>query len=105
MIPFRPLPNGTISLSATTSSTPATLLAGAPRTGRFQVRVMSAGSTPFFLKFGASGVSAAVTETPFPAPCDEVLTVDNRDDSPVTHAAAITASGTATVYLTTGDGI
>ncbi len=103
MVPFRPLPNGTVSLSASTSSA-AVGLAGAPRGGRYQVRIVCTGSTPFFLKFGQSGLIATANDIPFPAPCDEVLTVANRDDNPVTHAAAITASGTATVYLTSGDG-
>lgn len=104
MTPFRPIQNGTVNLGASTSTT-ATSLAGAPRSGAFQVRVVCLGTTPFFLKFGASSVSATTGDIPFPAPCDEVLTVSNREDSPVTHAAAITTSGTATVYLTTGDGI
>jgi hypothetical protein len=104
MTPFRPILNGTINIGASTSSA-GSALAGAPRSGPFQVRVVCTGSTPFFLKFGAATVSATSGDLPFPAPCDEVLTLSNRDDNPITHAAAITASGTATVYLTTGDGI
>lgn len=105
MVPFRPLPNGTVSVAASTSANPGVQLAGAPRSGRYQVRVVCTGATPFFIRFGQAGVTAATTDIPFPAPCDEVLTVANRDDNPITHAAAITASGTATVYLTSGDGI
>ncbi len=104
MTPFRPIPNGTISLAAATSSASAAL-AGTPRSGRFQVRIVCTGSTPFFLRFGVAGLSASTADIPFPAPCDEVLTVANRDDNPITHVAGLTASGTATVYLTTGDGI
>jgi hypothetical protein len=104
MTPFRPILNGTVSIGASTSSA-ASALAGAPRSGPYQVRVVCTGTTPFFLKFGVSGLSATSGDIPFPAPCDEVLTLSNRDDNPVTHAAAITASGTATVYLTSGDGI
>lgn len=104
MTPFRPILNGTVNIGASTSSA-ASMLAGAPRSGPFQVRVVSTGTTPFFLKFGAAGVSATSGDLPFPAPCDEVMTVSNRDDTPITHAAAITSTGTATVYLTMGDGI
>jgi len=50
-------------------------------------------------------VSAAVTDIPLPSGAIEVVTLTNTNGGAATHVAAIAASGTATLYLTTGQGL
>lgn len=100
---FSPTDDATASISVTTSTAASALKKAGG--GAFQLRILNDGSATAFIAFGASGVEAAVTDYPVPAGAIEVITIQNPDKDPVTHAAAITASGTATVYLTTGDGI
>ena len=85
-------PGSTVNIAATTSSNSATLAAG------MVVRVYNAGTVPVFIKFGAT---ATTSDTPIPPGIVEVFT----DPSGATTVAAITASGTATVYFTSGQGI
>lgn len=104
MKPFHWLEGATASISATTSS--ANVAIGKPPTGAFQIRVHNAGSsTAFIAKGTSSSVTAATTGLPVPSGAIEVLTLNNTEKSPITHMAAITATGTATVYFTTGAGI
>lgn len=66
------------------------------------VRVYNAGTATVFIAFGISTVEAvAATSMPVPAGAIEVFAVGPG----VTHMAAITASSTATVYATPGQGI
>lgn len=93
-------PNGsTVNLSVTTSSASVALTGSG--TGA-NVRVYNAGSDTIFLAFGTSGVTAATTTgIPIPSGAIEMYTLPPT----FTHAAAITASGSATAYFTTGQGI
>ena len=88
-------PGSTVNIAATTSTGNVTLGIGAV------VRVYNAGTVPVFIKFGIAGVTAATTDMPIPPGIVEVFT----EPSGATTVAAITASGTATVYFTSGQGI
>lgn len=105
-------PNGaaTVSISATTASASVALVS-VPDNGPFQVRIFNAGASTVFVSRGGSSAAATVPSgatagsLPLPSGAVEVLTFDNTTAHPATYVAAITASGTATVYFTTGRGI
>lgn len=100
---FSPTDDATASISVTTTTAASALKKAGD--GAFQVRIFNAGPSTAFIAFGDSAVEAAVTDYPVPAGAIEVVTMQNPDKAQITHAAAITAASTATVYLTTGDGI
>lgn len=98
---FTPKSAGTVSISATTSSgsSPVALA----RTGSNQVRVKNIDTTNVaFVNFGISTVTAATT-TGIPVGPGE--TCGFTLPAEATHAAAITAASTATVYFTPGNGL
>jgi hypothetical protein len=101
--PFEPIADTTVALSATTASgaTRAALL-GRPASGKFQIRMFNEGPNTARIRFGGADATAVATNYPLPAGAVEVITLDA---SLVTHVAAITATGTAAVSFTTGDGI
>lgn len=105
---FHWLDGTTVAISATTSSSDNPLTpAGKIPTGKFQLRFYNAGAVAVFIKKGVNGVAATATTADLPiAPgATEVLTVSNNPSSPITSMAAITASSTATLYMTIGAGI
>jgi hypothetical protein len=63
-------------------------------------RVYNAGSATVFLRFGVSGVTAAVTDIPVPSGAIEIFHIGGSS-----HVAAITAASTATVYFNCGLGL
>ena len=96
--PFRQNTASTVTVAATTTSgSTRVALVG---TG-CDLCVQNVGSATAFIEFGDSTVSAA-TATGFPLLPSAVLVIGKNPSA--THAAAITASGTATVYVTTGEG-
>ena len=102
---FHPIRDATVSLSATTS-TGRVALGGTPRTGPFQVRVKNAaGGADASVRFGDGTVAATSADLSIPAGGVEVFTLRNLDTSPTTYVAAITATGTATLTFTTGEGL
>lgn len=71
-------------------------------------RVRNTGSAEAFIVTGGSDVEAEIPADGVPAngmPIGAGHTETFRADRTHTHLAAITASGTATLYITTGDGI
>ena len=91
--PFRP--NGdTTALSVTTSNTQGTV---PPHSS--QVLVQCATGTAFLRFAGAAATAVAATDMPIIGPFCKVI-----DKGAAGHVAAICASGTATVYLTPGEG-
>lgn len=93
--PFSPI-GGTVNVSATTSSSRVALTLG----GNSLVVYNSAASIAF-VKLGSSTVDAATaTSVPIAAGSTRVFALGSE-----THAAAILASGTGTVYFTTGNGV
>lgn len=95
-IPFTPA--GTVTVAATAASASAAL----PNADtQHTVRIVSdAGGSLAFIKFGDASVVATVNDTPVMPGAIELF----RKSAAQTHIAAITASGTATIYATTGDG-
>ena len=96
--PFRPY-TPSVSLSVTSSSGSVAIPASGPTQAR-----LSTNSTDSvcFVKFGTSGVSAASdgTDMRLGPGAIEVFSVPLN----ATHIAAKTASGTATLYITGGEG-
>lgn len=95
---FSPIGN-TVNVAATTS-TGSVALTSAGTIGDATVRVYNAGTVEAFVNFGASGVTAVAT-TSIPIAPGGTFAFSKGGN---THAAAITASGSATVYFTTGRG-
>lgn len=93
--PFSPA--GTVSL-AVTSTTGSTALSGAGNS----IELQNTGLTICFVKVGSSAVTAATTDYPIPPGQSKVIA---RDPANQTYVAAITASGTTTLYATTGEGV
>lgn len=98
-----PLGAGTVALAVTgTTANVALALNGA-----ISVAVTNAGTAIAFVKLGASGITAAVPtgvgasagDYPVLPGCQVML-----DRGGATTLAAITAGGTTTLYVTTGDG-
>ena len=104
MKPFTPAPAGTSSIAATTSSGLRAAIRQQP-TGSHQLRLFNAGPNTAFWTFGDGAVSATTADIPLPAGAIEVVTLSNPSGAPTSHVSAITASGTATLYLTTGQGL
>jgi hypothetical protein len=98
--PFTPL-GASVSLAVTTTTGSVALTAVGDQ-GGMEVRLYNAGSATVFVNFGISTV-VATTAAGFPLPSGaiEIFTVGPA----VTHVAALTASGTATLYATSGRGI
>lgn len=88
-------PIATASLAVTTSTGRVALAADAS-----SVRLYNAGTATAFVKFGDSSITAATTNMPIPAGVVETF----RPPGGATHVAAITSSGTATLYVTSGEG-
>lgn len=106
--PFVARPNSTVSLSATTSSGSTTVAFNASSSTAAvctSVRVVNSGTAATAVELGGSSVVATVPNGGTPgsfvlAPNEARVFSTNG----ATHAAAITTTGTATVYLTPGEG-
>lgn len=92
-------PNSSTAQIAATTSTGSVALGGSGP----QIEVTNEGPNTAFVAFGGSGVTAAAA-TGYPVLAGQSKAVSSGKKTSVTHAAAITASGTATVYFTMGDG-
>lgn len=87
-------PISTVSLAVTTTTGRVATVGDAST-----IRIYNAGTATVFVKFGGSSVTAATTDMPIPAGVVETFRTGT-----LTHVAAITASGTATLYVTSGEG-
>jgi hypothetical protein len=97
--PFGPIETVSLAVSATTGSVALGAFSFAfPRTVRI---VNPAGGADVYVKFGTSDVDAAATDMLIPVGATEKISVAPS----VTHIAAITASGTATLNITSGHGV
>ena len=99
---FTPIDDATVTLSPTTSASTSTLKK--VPTGTYQVRVVNAGPNLAFVAFGDSN-AATTSDIAIPSGVVEVLTIRNNPSAPETGVSAICASGSATVYVTTGHGL
>ena len=99
--PFRPAPNGTISISAVSSASVTGTL-NATIAQNIAVRIYNDGPSLAFVEFGGTVATLAITTTSMPVAVGaiEVVNIDQ-----CAYAAAITASGTASVYFTKGYGL
>ena len=102
---FRPVPASTVSLSATSSTSRVEVLTTSViqnTNGTHIIRVYNAGTVAVFLNFGTVAVTAAVaTGMPVAPNSIEVFFVHPTES----YVSGITASGTATVYITPGIGV
>lgn len=94
---FKPLPGQTKTISATTSSSSVNFVAqGKSR----QVRIFNSGSSTVFIRFGKGTAAALVaSDMAIPSGAIEVFNLGLYDT-----IAGITATSTATVYVTLGEG-
>lgn len=106
LLPISPKDQGTTTLSATTTSGATTVALAISESP--QLEITNGGSVPVFVRWGTSAVSAATVPSgatggsyPVGPGAKVVVTID---PGTVTHACAITATSTATVYLTPGRG-
>jgi len=91
------------------SSAPTSVQCSSSTLGGNQYRIINAGTVTVFLGYGTSASDAAnnavqvtTSQTSFPLlpSTDEILTF-----VPNAYFTGVTASGTATVYITPGDGL
>jgi len=102
--PFHWLESATVKIDASTTSANAALLK--MPTGITQIRLYNSGSVPVFIRKGTdSTVTGLISDMPIAPGSVEVLTLNNNPTAPITHVAAITASGTASLYVTVGQGL
>lgn len=96
-------PGKNFTLSATSSAARTNLEAQ----GRVQVRLYNAGTVIVFFRTGSNvnTLTAVTTDTPLPPGAVEVFTFPQTGDGTSLYISYITASGSATVYATTGDGM
>lgn len=99
---FRPI-SSTVNIAAgTTTGNVAITSSGTPSPATSEVRFYNSGTVPVFVNFGGSGVTATLAAgMPIAPGATEAFGMEASQ----THVAAITASGTATLYITTGDGL
>lgn len=101
--PFTPKPKSTVNISASTTASAATQVT--PGAGPTAIRIANPNAVTVFVAFGTAGVSADLTSSiPILANTVEVLMAKTGDGTPI-NVSAITASGTATIYFTPGEGI
>lgn len=99
--PMEPKAAGTKTISATSVSSATAVAAPTTPPPLFSLEITNAGAATVFLEFGDGSTTAAVaTGYPVLSGQTKVVTLPMS----ATHVAAITASGTATVYVTTGRG-
>lgn len=93
-LPFRP--SGTASVAGSTSAASVGLVGGGS-----SVLVFNASGAVAFVRFGMDAALAAGTgDTPVPAGTRMLIDAGRL----ATHASAVLAAGTGTVYFTRGDG-
>lgn len=98
--PFAPRKDTTKSLSAGTTTSNVQVLDNATSSSNWNARIYNAGTVAAFISWGGSGVTATTSTGVAIAPGTvEVLTLNGA------YVAGITASGTATLYITEGSGI
>jgi hypothetical protein len=96
---FTPKIGQTFSLSASTTSAPQAL--NPAQIASSSWRIYNAGNVPVFVKWGSGTQTATTAAMPLAPGAVEVFgKLDSWD-----NVAVITASGTATVYFTPGEGI
>lgn len=104
MTPFHWVEDSTLKIDVSTTSATGALLK--VPTGQTQIRVFNGATVPVFVKKGTdSTVTATTSALPLAPGGVEVFTFTNPAAAPVTHVAAITASGSGSIYITVGTGL
>lgn len=97
---FRPI-GDTASLAAATTSARVARVIGGFANDPGNIRIANTGSVVAFVEFGDSTITSTATAgMPILPNTVEVFEIRQNE----THVAAITASGSTTLYLTTGEG-
>lgn len=98
--PIMVLPAGTVTISCANTTSATALVVPSDNNTR-QIEISNAGSVAVFVQPGISTVTATVAASyPILAGQTKVITVPYT----TTHLACISASGTQTVYVSTGFG-
>jgi len=100
---FMPVDNATVMVGVSTSWM-AGAIKGRP-SGPFQLRLYNALASAVFYRVGDSSVQATSADVPLPPGAVEIITVRNADARPDTHIAFVAASGSGSVYASTGNGL
>jgi len=95
---FTPDVGATKSLSVTTTTSNVAIHSAVVQ-GSKDVLIQNAGTEVVFVNFGLAGVAATTADLPILGGQGFIV-----NQGGYTHAAAITATGTATVYFCTGHG-
>lgn len=101
-------PQATTKVAATSSASGGAVLPGTRgQTGPFQIRLLNDGTTVAHIAFGTStSVAATTSDLPIaPNSLPQGFTIANPDRASPVYFSVIMDSGTANVYVTTGDGI
>lgn len=99
-LPFAPIAAGSNTITCTSSSA-ATALGVAVPANQSQLELQNAGTVDIYVEVGTSGAVAAVaTGYPVRPGHTKLISVN----STVTHVACIVTSGTATLYVSVGNG-
>jgi len=101
-IPFSPKESTSLAVTTTSGNVSLGAYVGTGQT-RPQVRLYNKGAADIFIAFGGNSVTALTSDMILPAGALEVLSLD--EGALQRYIAAITLSGTATLYITTGGGI
>lgn len=96
---FRPEPSKTVSLAVTNAS--GNVQVQPSGVNARHVRVYNSGLVDVFIKEGPDNTVTASAATDYPIAAGTVEVISSRS----AYIAAITASGTATVYFTPGEGL
>ena len=107
VIAFQPTPGTTVSVTTSTTSARAAIKGDPIQPGtRVQFLVSNEGTTTAFVRFGDNTVVATAADTPILAGQQLVISV-NMPYGVTTgvNVAALAASGTGKVYVTTGVGL
>ena len=91
----------TVNLTAGTTSGAVAISTGSNGPGFSIIRIRNTGTVEAFVEFGGAAVTATTSAS---APVAPGTVEAFRVPQGVTHAAAVTASGSAIVYFTPGEG-
>lgn len=105
--PFQPTMGATVTVNASTTSARVALGGGpAPAGTKYQYRIVNPGASVAYVCFGDKTVAATATDVPILPGAREIFTYTVPDGvTDGLYLAALLASGTATISITTGVGI
>lgn len=100
---FHPIDRATTTIAASSTTARGAILK--QPTGRHQIRLLNnTGQLAYYRLTTVTG-TATTADTPLLDGAIEVVTVENPDNSPITHVAVILGTGTGSFFVTTGAGL